>query len=79
MIAARRKIERVVLLDQVNEVLKERILDHVDALSERLSIDALARELQASSTPLREALRRLTAEGVATATPSHGFSMQSLS
>jgi DNA-binding GntR family transcriptional regulator len=78
LIAPRRKIERVVLLDQVYEVLKERILDRVHAPGERLSIDALARELRVSSTPLREALRRLSAEGLVTAAPFLGFSVAPL-
>jgi DNA-binding GntR family transcriptional regulator len=73
--SSRRKIERVALLDQVYEVLKERILDRAYEPEERLSIDALARELKVSSTPIREALGRLTAEGLVSAAPFVGFSV----
>ncbi|MGN8549164.1 GntR family transcriptional regulator [Bradyrhizobium sp. 13971] len=70
-----RKIERVVLLDQVYEVLKERILDRAYEPDARLNIDALKRELKVSSTPLREALARLTAEGLVSSTPFVGFAV----
>jgi DNA-binding GntR family transcriptional regulator len=73
--APRRKIERVALLDQVYEVLKERILDRVYEPGAKLNIDALGRELKVSSTPLREALGRLTAEGLVTAAPFVGFAV----
>lgn len=72
---SRLKIGRVALLDQVHEVLKERILDRVYAPGEHLNIDALARELAVSSTPIREALGRLTAEGLVQAAPFVGFSV----
>ncbi len=74
----RQKIERVALLDQVYEVLKERILDRAYQPGARLSIDALARELQVSSTPIREALGRLAAEGLVAAAPFVGFSVASM-
>jgi DNA-binding GntR family transcriptional regulator len=73
-----RKIERVVLLDQVHEVLKERILDRRYRPGEKLSIDALARELHVSSTPIREALGRLTAEELVRAEPFVGFSVAAM-
>jgi DNA-binding GntR family transcriptional regulator len=76
--APRRKIERVVLQDQVYEVLKERVLDRRYQPEEKLSIDALARELQVSSTPIREALGRLTAEGLVSAEPFVGFSVAAM-
>ena len=74
----RRKIERVALLDQVYEVLKERILDQRYRPEEKLSIDALARELLVSSTPIREALGRLAAEGLVSAQPFVGFSVAAM-
>ncbi len=70
-----RKVERVALLDQVYEILKERILDRVYDAGARLNIDALGRELKVSSTPLREALARLTAEGLVRAEPFVGFAV----
>jgi DNA-binding GntR family transcriptional regulator len=44
-------------------VLRERIVDGTYGPGHRLVIDALARELQVSQMPVREAIRRLEAEG----------------
>jgi DNA-binding GntR family transcriptional regulator len=68
-----RKIERVVLGDQVYEAIKERILDQAYAPGERLNIDGLVRDFKVSSTPIREALTRLVAEGLVSAAPFVGF------
>jgi DNA-binding GntR family transcriptional regulator len=73
-----RKIERVVLGDQVYEVLKERILDQAYEPGEKINVDALARELTVSSTPIREALSRLAAEGLVSAAPFVGFAVAPL-
>jgi DNA-binding GntR family transcriptional regulator len=43
--------------------IKQRILDGTYAPGDRLVLDALARELRVSPLPVREALRRLEAEG----------------
>jgi DNA-binding GntR family transcriptional regulator len=73
MPSAHPKIERVVLLDQVYDVLKERVLDRTYRPGDKLNVDALARELSVSSTPIRESLGRLVAEGLARAEPFVGF------
>jgi DNA-binding GntR family transcriptional regulator len=73
-----KRIERVVLGDQVYEVLKERILDQRYAPGQKLNIDALVRELSVSSTPIREALSRLSAEGLVHAAPFVGFTIAPL-
>lgn len=70
---ARPKIERIALLDQVYDLLKERVLDRTYRPAEKLNVDALARELSVSSTPIRESLARLVAEGLARAEPFVGF------
>jgi DNA-binding GntR family transcriptional regulator len=70
-----RKIGRIVLGDQVYELLKERILDQLYAPGQKLNIDALVRELTVSSTPIREALSRLAAEGLVNAAPFVGFTV----
>jgi DNA-binding GntR family transcriptional regulator len=44
-------------------VLRERIVDGTYGPGHRLVIDALARELEVSQMPVREAIRRLEAEG----------------
>lgn len=64
---------RVALLDQVHDLLKERVLDRSCRPGDRLNIDALARELSVSTTPIREALGRLVAEGLVRAEPYVGF------
>jgi DNA-binding GntR family transcriptional regulator len=73
MASARPRIERVALLDQVYDVLKERILDRTYAAGSKLNVDALARELAVSSTPVRESLGRLAAEGLARSESFVGF------
>lgn len=73
-----RKIERIVLGDQVYEAIKERILDQAYTPGEKLNIDGLVRELEVSSTPIREALTRLVAEGLVRAAPFLGFAIAAL-
>lgn len=68
-------ISRVVLADQVVRVLQERILDRVYEPGARLNIDALSRELEVSSSPIREALTRLAADGLVSTSSFAGFSV----
>ncbi len=49
--------------EQAYKVLRERIVNGVYVPGYRLVIDALARELGVSAVPIREAIRRLEAEG----------------
>lgn len=60
---------RVALSDQVLQLVMERILDRVYAPGERLNIDALSREFNVSSSPIREALTRLSALGLVSSSP----------
>ena len=53
---------RMTLAEQAYEALKERILDQTLPAGARLNIDGLARDLEVSSSPIREALARLEAE-----------------
>jgi DNA-binding GntR family transcriptional regulator len=62
-------LSRVALSDQVMQLIQERILDRVYAPGERLNIDALTREFNVSSSPIREALTRLSALGLVTSSP----------
>lgn len=60
---------RIALSDQVLQLVTERILDQVYAPGERLNIDALSREFNVSSSPIREALTRLSALGLVSSSP----------
>lgn len=50
------------LVEQVYEILKQQILDQELGPGTKLNIDRLSRKLGVSSSPIREALARLTAE-----------------
>lgn len=65
--------KRLNLLDQVHDLLKERVLDRSYRPGDKLNVDALARELSVSTTPVRESLGRLVAEGLVHAKPYVGF------
>jgi len=63
------------LSDAVLKTLRELILDRHLEGGERLSIDDLARELQVSPTPVREALSALESEGLVVRIPHRGYSV----
>lgn len=71
----RRAIVRSVLADQVYEELKDQILDAQYAPGARLVIDAIARDLGVSPTPVRDALARLAGLGLIDSTPFRGFTV----
>ncbi|MFZ2175040.1 MAG: GntR family transcriptional regulator [Rhodococcus sp. (in: high G+C Gram-positive bacteria)] len=60
------------LLDRVVDSLRESILSGDLAPGTRLSVPELARQLNVSRTPAREALHRLQNEGLVTVTPRRG-------
>ncbi|MGO4406952.1 GntR family transcriptional regulator [Bosea sp. RAF48] len=68
-------LTRVALVDQVAALLTQRILDRVYAPGAKLNIDALARELEVSSSPIREALTRLCGLGLVASVSFTGFSV----
>jgi DNA-binding GntR family transcriptional regulator len=65
--------------DRVTESLREQILSGTIATGAWLGEVALAREFGVSRTPIREALKRLLAEGLLTQTPSRGLVVASVS
>jgi DNA-binding GntR family transcriptional regulator len=69
---------RFVLADRIHEKLEGMILDQTVMPGAPLNIDALCRELQVSSSPLREALARLTAERLVHFEPFIGYSVAEL-
>ena len=64
---------RITLTDDVYASLRAMIMDHVVAPGERVNIDALARRLEVSPTPVREALARLEADGLVDKRPLAGY------
>jgi DNA-binding GntR family transcriptional regulator len=73
---ARLTIQSVV--DQVYNALRERILDGDLPRGTRLRQASLAEELGVSRTPLREALRRLSTEGLVEFSPNRGATVSEL-
>ncbi|WP_082764101.1 GntR family transcriptional regulator [Frondihabitans sp. PAMC 28766] len=66
-------IDRSGLRDRVYSVLLELILDGVVSPGERLTIDALAKRLRLSPTPVREALVQLERTGLVTREALKGY------
>ena len=62
--AGRRLTERQPLADDVHDVLVDMLMNHTLGPGSRLNIDALAKTLGVSPTPVREALARIEAEGL---------------
>jgi DNA-binding GntR family transcriptional regulator len=59
--------------DDVYEVLLATLMNRRIAPGARMSIDGLARQLDVSPTPVREALARLEAEGMVQKKPNRGY------
>jgi DNA-binding GntR family transcriptional regulator len=59
-----------------SDLIREAILDGEYAAGERLKEDELAQRLDVSRTPVREALRRLEAEGLVVVEPQRGATVR---
>jgi DNA-binding GntR family transcriptional regulator len=68
-----RPARRITLTDDVYASVQGLIMDHEVAPGERINIDALARRLDVSPTPVREALARLEADGLVRKRPLAGY------
>lgn len=64
---------RTVLSDKTYSRTRDMLLNHEIAPGHRVNIDALARELDVSQTPVREALARLEAEDLVIKEPLRGY------
>jgi DNA-binding GntR family transcriptional regulator len=64
---------RTVLSDKTYSRIRDMLLTHEIAPGHRVNIDALARELDVSQTPVREALARLEADDLVTKKPLRGY------
>ncbi|MCC6313533.1 MAG: GntR family transcriptional regulator [Thermomicrobiales bacterium] len=73
------KVNHATLAEQVYDYLREQILSNAFPPGATLPEEALAGELRVSRVPVREALRRLAAEGLVNLTPRHGAIVSSLS
>lgn len=71
------RLVKTSLAEQAYDELKRQILDQRLVPGQRLNIDALSRECGISTSPLREALVRLGAEGLVSFTANAGFSVAS--
>lgn len=68
-----RPARRTTLADDVYQSVQALVMDHVVAPGERINIDALARQLEVSPTPVREALARLESDGLVRKRPLAGY------
>ncbi len=64
--------------DHAYTLIREHIIDGKSAPGERLPIERLAREINVSVVPVREAIRRLEAEGFVTFTRNVGATVASI-
>jgi DNA-binding GntR family transcriptional regulator len=68
-----RPARRPTLTDDVYEAIKGLVMDGTLAPGGRVTIDALARDLEVSPTPVREALARLESDGLVRKRPMAGY------
>lgn len=69
---------RTVLSDETYSRIREMLLTHEIAPGERINIDALARDLDVSQTPVREALARLESDDLVIKEPLRGYAATDL-
>jgi DNA-binding GntR family transcriptional regulator len=73
-----RRPSRAVLSDETYDALRIMLLDHTIPPGQRINIDSIARELDVSQTPVREALARLEADDLVVKQPLRGYSATEL-
>jgi len=73
-----RHLQRSTLGENVYDTLRALILEHNLRPGERVNMDALAREMAVSPTPVREALARLEADGLLRKQPLVGYTVSPL-
>jgi DNA-binding GntR family transcriptional regulator len=71
--AGRQLADHPPLVDDVHTVLVDMVMNRFAEAGTRLNIDAIARSLRVSPTPVREALARMEAEGLVTKEPRRGY------
>jgi DNA-binding GntR family transcriptional regulator len=73
-----RPARRATLATDVYETIKGLVMDHAIAPGAKINIDGLARELDVSPTPVREALARLESDGLVRKRPLTGYTVAPL-
>ena len=73
-----RLARRQPLVDDVHDVLVDMLMNHAFEPGARLNIEALARALGVSPTPIREALARMEAEGLVVKEPRRSYTVAPL-
>ena len=73
-----RRPSRSVLSDETYDALRIMLLDHTIPPGQRINIDSVARDLDVSQTPVREALARLEADDLVVKQPLRGYSATEL-
>lgn len=68
-----RRLKRVTLTDETYEVVKGMVMNHSIPPGTRVNIDSLARDLEVSQTPIREAMARLESDGLVEKEPLRGY------
>ena len=76
--AGQRLASRQPLVDDVHDVLVDMLMNHTLPPGGRLNIDALARTLGVSPTPVREALARAEAAGLVVKERNRGYAVSPL-
>jgi DNA-binding GntR family transcriptional regulator len=76
--SASRLAARQPLVDDVHDVLVDMLMNHTLPPGARLNIEALARTLGVSPTPVREALARAEAAGLVVKEPNRGYAVAPL-
>lgn len=71
--AGRRLESHPPLVAEVHDILVDMVMNQLVDAGTRLNIDALARSLTVSPTPIREALARMEAEGLVVKEPRRGY------
>ncbi|MEU4184036.1 GntR family transcriptional regulator, partial [Micrococcus luteus] len=66
---------RQILTDGAYETIKELVMDNQLEPGERINIEELARQLEISTTPVREALARLESDGLVHKRPLTGYAV----
>ncbi len=72
------RLRRSTLGDDVYETITSLIMQHTLAPGDRINIDALARQLEVSATPVREALARLESDGLVRKRALAGYTVSPL-